>query len=174
MPSLSVIRVGATGVVFFVFLAAAVVSLNSFGRPTYWFPAFIAVGGTLASAYSFARDLRKVMAGESVVDDEITDLGASVTDTHGEGEEAGEPQDQSALRKRMFAWVLWLVALPALGLVIPFFYASLIWLAAVLRFYARRGWLFTVVSVGIFGVVLNVLVVLLEIRLPPAILTGLG
>jgi hypothetical protein len=29
-------------------------------------------------------------------------------------------------------------------------------------------------SVAVFGIVLNVLIVLLEIRMPPSILTGLG
>lgn len=173
MPSLSVIRVGATAVVLLVFLTAAAVSLNSLESPTYWFPMFIAVGGSLASAYSFSRDLRKVMAGESVVDGEVTDLGASVTDTHHEDSD-DDPQAGPILRRRVSAWALWLILLPVLGLVIPFFFASLIWLVVVLRLYAKRSWLFILLSVGVFGIVLNILVVLLEIRLPPTVLTGWG
>lgn len=166
MPSLSVIRVISTGVVFVVFCAAAVISLGGIDRPTYWFPAFIAVAGALASAYSFGHDLRQVMAGKSVVDGEVTDLGASVGD--------GEVQDPAVIRKRVFSWVLWLIALPALALLIPFFYASLIWLAAVLRFAGGRTWRYTAISVVSFGIALNVLVVLLAIHMPPALLTGWG
>jgi hypothetical protein len=57
---------------------------------------------------------------------------------------------------------------------IPFFYASLIWLAAVLRWSAKRGWISVLISVAVFGIVLNVLIVTLEIHMPPALLTGWG
>jgi hypothetical protein len=170
MPNLSVVRLISTGIVFVVFAAAAVISLGAIESPTYWFPAFIAVGGVLVSAYSFGHDFRQVLAGKSVVDGEVTDLGASVSDVS----EDGEAQDPSVIRKRVFAWVLWLIALPLLALVIPFFFASLIWLAAVLRFPGGRSWLYTVISVVVFGVCLNILVVLLAIHVPPALLTGWG
>jgi hypothetical protein len=170
MPNLSVIRVISTGVVFLVFGAAAVISLGAIQSPTYWFPAFIAVGGALVSAYSFGHDLRQVMAGKSVVDGEVTELGASVGDVS----EDGVAQDPAIIRKRVFAWVLWLIALPALALVIPFFFASLIWLAAVLRLPGGRSWLYTAISVVAFGVCLNLLIVLLAIHVPPALLTGWG
>jgi hypothetical protein len=78
------------------------------------------------------------------------------------------------MARRVGALTLWLVALPLLGLAVPFFYASLVWLVALLRFQARKSWLFVVVSVAVFGVLLNVLIVLLGIRMPPAVLTGLG
>ncbi|GAA4431404.1 hypothetical protein GCM10023169_35920 [Georgenia halophila] len=174
MPSLSVIRTGVTGLVLLLFLAVAIISLSAAGSPTYWFPAFIGVGGTLAAAYSFGHDLRKVLSGQSVLADEVTDIGASIDDTHDDDGETDQPRDRAALPRRAVAWALWLIALPVLGLVIPFFYASLLWLVLVLHFYARRGWLLTGVSVGVFAVVLNVLVVLLDVELPPAILTGLG
>ncbi|MCR2810516.1 MULTISPECIES: hypothetical protein [unclassified Microbacterium] len=156
----------STGVVFIVFTAAAILALGAIASPTYWFPAFIAVGGALASGYGFGRDLRKVMAGESVVDGEVTDLGASVTD--------GEVLDSSVIRRRVLVWVLWLIALPALALVVPFFYASLLWLVAVLRFSGGRSWIYIAISVVSFGVVLNLLIVLLAIHVPPALLTGWG
>ncbi|WP_448002766.1 hypothetical protein [Agromyces bauzanensis] len=170
MPSLSVIRVIATGFVLLVFAGAAVISMVSLERPTYWFPAFVAVAGVLSAVYSLLQDLRKVRAKESVVEGEVTDLGASVYDEV----DPGAVENASATWKRVLAWTLWLVALPALALVVPFFYASLIWLAAVLRWSARRSWISVVVSVGVFGLVLNVLVVLLEIHMPPALLTGWG
>lgn len=166
MPSISVIRLIATGVVFLVFLGAAIIALGSIKSPTYWFPAFITVAGLLVTAYSFGHDLRRVRAGESLVDGEVTDLGASVDD--------GEPKDPAVVRRRVLVWSLMLVALPVLALVIPFFYASLIWLFVVLRFVGRRSWLFTVLAVAGFGVVLNLLIVLLEIHVPPALLTGWG
>jgi len=166
MPSLSVIRVISTGVVFLVFLGAAVISLGGVSSPTYWFPAFIAIAGVLASGYSFGHDLSAIRAGESVVDGEVTDLGASVED--------GEPQDSAVVRRRVRDWILWLIALPLLSLVLPFFYASLIWVAAVLRFAGKRTWIFIAVSVITFGVVLNVLIVLLAIHVPPALITGWG
>lgn len=166
MLNLSVVRVIATGVVFAAFIGAAVISLGDIDNPTYWFPAFIAVSGALVSAFSFGLDLRKVLAGESVVDGDVTDLGANVNDS--------EPQEGVSIRRRVLAWSLWLIALPLLALVIPFFYASLIWVTAVLRFAAHRRWLFIAISVIAFGVVVNVLIVLLQIDMPPALITGWG
>lgn len=171
MVSLSAVRIGADGVLLAVFAAAATISLLSVDSPTYWFPAFITVSGTVAAGYNLVADLLRVRAGHSLTEGEIVDIGASVSDTHdGTGSEDGT----GSLGGRILALSLWLVALPLLGLVIPFFYASLIWLVALLRFHAKQKWLFVVASVAVFAVVLNVLIVLLEIRMPPAILTGLG
>ncbi|GGH36815.1 hypothetical protein [Microbacterium album] len=170
MLNLGVVRIVATTAVLAVFVAAAVTSIGSAGRPTFWFPAFVAVAGTIAAAYSLLTDLLNVRRGRSVLEGEVSDLGASVSD--GEDEEDGTGRSETP--KRVLIWALWLVALPALALVIPFFYASLVWLVAVMRVTARRSWLSVAISVGAFGIVLNVLVVLLEIRMPPALLTGWG
>ncbi|MEV1131865.1 hypothetical protein [Agromyces sp. NPDC049794] len=170
MPSLSVVRVIATGFVLLVFAGAAAISLMSIERPTFWFPAFVAVAGTLSALYALTQDLRKIRAGESVVDGEVTDLGASVYDESAPGTE----ENPSSTRRRVLVWTLWFLALPLLALVIPFFYASLLWLVAVLRWSARRGWISILVSVGVFALVLNLLIVLLEIHVPPALLTGWG
>lgn len=173
MPSLSAIRVGSTAVVLIVFLSASIISLSSIGRPTYWFPTFVTLGGTLAAAITLITDLRKMRAGESVLDGEMTDLGASVSDIH-EEEDRTETNDSRSVQRRVFTWVAWFLALPALSLVIPFFFASLIWLAAVLRIYAQRKWIFILISVGAFGLILNLLVILLDIELPPTVLTDWG
>jgi hypothetical protein len=173
---LSAIRIWADGIVLAVFLGAAAISLQALSSPTYWFPAFIAVGGTVAAGYNLVADLLRVRAGHSLTEGEIVDIGASVSDSHddaGSGS-AAEPGEAGSVAHRVVALTLWLVALPLLGLAVPFFYASLIWLVALLRFQARKSWLFVVVSVAVFGVLLNVLIVLLEIRMPPAVLTGLG
>lgn len=175
MVSLSTVRIGADGVLLAVFAVAATISLLSVDSPTYWFPAFITVSGTLAAGYNLVADLLRVRAGHSLTEGEIVDIGASVTDTHDDTHDGtGSEDGTGSLAGRILALTLWLVALPLLGLVIPFFYASLIWLVALLRFHAKQKWLFVVASVAVFGVVLNVLIVLLEIRMPPAILTGLG
>ncbi|GGA67377.1 hypothetical protein GCM10011490_17450 [Pseudoclavibacter endophyticus] len=168
--SLSIARVAATAVVFLVFVGAAIISLGSIERPTYWFPAFVAVAGALSSAYALGVDLRKVLTGRSAVDDEVTDLGASIADV-ADSDDAGE---RSAVRRRVLVWIAWFVALPAVSLVVPFFYASLVWLFCVLRFSGKRSWVFCIVSVIVFGVVVNGLIVLLQIRVPPALLTGWG
>jgi hypothetical protein len=172
---LSAVRIWADGAVLAVFLGAAVISLQALSSPTYWFPAFIAVGGTVASGYNLVADLLRVRAGHSLTEGEIVDIGASVSDGHDAGSgSAAEPGEAGSVARRVVALTLWLVALPLLGLAVPFFYASLIWLVALLRFQGRKSWLFVVVSVAVFGVLLNVLIVLLEIRMPPAVLTGLG
>jgi hypothetical protein len=174
--STSTIRLWADGVVLAVFAFAAFTSLQGIDSPTYWFPAFVTVSGTVVSAFNLGADLRRVRAGQSLTEGEITDIGASLSDTHDDADAGHAPpsEAQGTVVRRVIAWSAMFVALPVLGLVIPFFYASLIWLVAVLRFYAKTRWLFVVVSVAVFGIFLNLLVVLLEIRLPPAILTGLG
>lgn len=176
MVSISAVRIGADGVLLAVFAAAAIISLLSVDSPTYWFPAFVTISGTLAAGYNLVADLLRVRAGHSLTEGEMIDIGASVSDTRDDAEEgdATPPARTGSLASRVLMLTLWLVALPLLGLVIPFFYASLIWLVALLRFQARQKWLFVVASVAVFGIVLNVLIVLLEIRMPPAILTGLG
>jgi hypothetical protein len=169
---MSVVRLWADGVVLVVFVVAAVVSLQGVSSPTYWFPAFITVSGTLAAGYNLVADLLRVRAGRSLTEGEIVDIGASVSDSHddvGDGDPAA-----GSVAKRVLALTLWLVALPLLGLVIPFFYASLIWLVAILRFQAKLRWRVVLASVAVFAVVLNVLIVLLAIKMPPAVLTGLG
>jgi hypothetical protein len=168
--SASAVRIGADGLLLAVFTAAAVISLRSLDSPTYWFPAFITVSGTLAAGYNLVADLVRVRGGHSLTDGEIVDIGASVTDSHDDAAVDGT----GSVGARALVLALWLVALPLLGLVVPFFYAALIWLVALLRFQAKQKWLFVVVSVAVFGVFLNVLIVLLEIRMPPAVLTGLG
>lgn len=170
MLNVNRIRLVATGAVFVVFVAAAIFSLNSLDSPAYWFPAFVAVAGALAAALSFGQDLRKTLAGGSAVDGEVTDLGATI----GDGTDADDPHEQRRVRRRAFAWVIWLIALPLASLVVPFFYASLVWLVAVMRFAGKRSWLFSILSVVIFGVITNVLIVLLQIHVPPALLTGWG
>jgi hypothetical protein len=171
---MSVVRLWADGVVLVVFVVAAVVSLQGVRSPTYWFPAFITVSGTLAAGYNLVADLLRVRAGRSLTEGEIVDIGASVSDSHDDaGERDGDPAAGS-VAKRVLALTLWLVALPLLGLVIPFFYASLIWLVAILRFQAKLRWRVVLASVAVFAVVLNVLIVLLAIKMPPAVLTGLG
>lgn len=176
MVSTSTVRIGADGVVLAVFAAAAVISVRSLESPTYWFPAFITISGTLAAGYNLVADLRRVRAGHSLTDGEIVDIGASVSDTHDEtaAEEVTAQPGTGSVASRVLVLSLGLVALPLLALVVPFFYASLIWLVALLRWQAKQSWLFVGVSVAVFGVVLNVLIVLLEIKMPPAILTGLG
>ena len=176
MVDLSAVRIWADGAVLAVFVGAAVVSLQGIGSPTYWFPAFIAVSGTVAAGYTLVADLLRVRAGHSLTDGEIVDIGASVSDghDHAEPESGAEAGEAGSMARRVGALTLWLVALPLLGLAVPFFYASLVWLVALLRFQARKSWLFVVVSVAVFGVLLNVLIVLLGIRMPPAVLTGLG
>ena len=168
--SLSVARVVATGVVLLVFVAAAVISVGSIDSPTYWFPAFVSIAGALSAAYALGADLRKVLTGRSAVDEEVTDLGASIADM-ADSEDAGE---RAAVRRRVLIWIGWFVALPAVSLVVPFFYASLVWLFCVLRFSGKRSWVFCIVSVIVFGVIVNGLIVLLQIRVPPALLTGWG
>jgi hypothetical protein len=174
--SMSAVRISADGILLVVFTVAAIISLQSIGSPTYWFPAFIAISGTLAAGYNLVADVLRVRAGQSLTEGEIIDVGASVSDTHDEAEvgEAAGPGRTGSVARRALVLTLWLVALPLLGLVIPFFYASLIWLVVLLRFQAKKSWLFVVVSVAVFGVLLNLLIVLLEIRMPPSILTGLG
>ncbi len=175
MVSTSTIRLWADGVVLAVFAFAAVTSLQGIDSPTYWFPAFVSITGTVVSAFNLGSDVRRVRAGQSLTEGDITDIGASVADTHDDDSGHAPRSDaQGSVVKRVIAWSLWLVALPLIGLVIPFFYASLIWLVVVLRFYVKAKWLFVAVSVAVFAVFLNLLVVLLEIRMPPAILTGLG
>ena len=171
MVSTSAVRIGADGLLLAVFAAAAAISLRSLDSPTYWFPAFITIGGTLAAGYNLVADVVRVRGGHSLTDGEIVDIGASVTDTH---DDAAEEDGTGSVGARALVLALWLVALPLLGLVVPFFYAALIWLVALLRFQAKQKWLFVVVSVAVFGIFLNVLIVLLEIRMPPAVLTGLG
>ena len=175
MVSTSTIRIWADAVLLAVFAAAAFISLQSIDSPTYWFPAFISISGVLMAGYNLLADGLRMRAGHSLTAGEITDIGATVADTH--DAEAGEeraPGGTESIRRRVLTWSLLLVALPLLGLVIPFFYASLIWLILLLRFYERKTWLFVAVSVAVFGVLLNVLIVLLDIEVPPAILTGLG
>ena len=180
IPRLSTIRLWADGVLLAVFAAAASISLQSIGSPTYWFPGFVAVSGTLVAAFNLGADIRRVRAGHSLTEGDITDIGASVSDGHDTDADATGATDATrsapggSVATRVITWSLWLLALPLLGLAIPFFYASLIWLVVILRFSAKMRWLSVAVSVGVFAVVLNLLVVLLEIRLPPAILTGLG
>lgn len=129
----------------------------------------------MASGYNLVADLLRIRAGHSLTEGEIVDIGASVSDGHDAGSgSTAEPGEAGSVARRVVALTLWLVALPLLGLAVPFFYASLIWLVALLRFQGRKSWLFVVVSVAVFGVLLNVLIVLLEIRMPPAVLTGLG
>jgi hypothetical protein len=174
---MSTVRLGADGVLLAVFAAAASVSLSSIDSPTYWFPGFVAVSGTLVAAFNLAADIRRVRAGHSLTDGDITDIGATVSDGHdtdADAADASRSAPSGSVATRVVAWSLWLLALPLLGLAIPFFYASLIWLVVILRFYAKMKWLFVAVSVGVFAILLNLLVVLLEIRLPPSILTGLG
>lgn len=171
MVSISAVRIGADGVLLAVFAAAAIISLQSVDSPTYWFPAFITVSGTLAAGYNLVADLVRVRGGHSLTEGEIVDIGATISDSH---DEAGPGEQAGSLARRALGLALWLVALPLLGLVIPFFYASLVWLVALLRFQARQRWLFVVASVAVFAILLNVLIVLLEIKMPPAILTGLG
>jgi hypothetical protein len=174
--STSTLRIWADGVILAIFAFAAVTSLQGIDSPTYWFPAFVSITGTVVSAFNLGSDVRRVRAGQSLTEGEITDIGASLADTYDDDDSGHAPpsDEQSAVVKRVIAWSLWLVALPLIGLVIPFFYASLIWLVIVLRFYVKAKWLFVVISVAVFAVFLNLLVVLLEIRLPPALLTGLG
>lgn len=165
---LSRIRMGVDVVVLVGFAAAAYVCLRSIDSPTYWFPAFVTVSGTLAAGYLTVADGLRLRAGRSLVSDEVTDIGASLSDT------LDEPDELGSMRNRVLAWSAWLVALPVLGLAVPFFYASLVWLVAVLIVQGKKSWKFVVPTVAVFGVFLNVIVVLLEIKLPPAILTGLG
>jgi hypothetical protein len=174
--NLSAVRIWADGIVLAVFAAAAIISLQAISSPTYWFPAFVAISGTTAAGYNLVADLLRVRAGHSLTDGEIIDIGASVSDSHDDADagSAAEPGGEGSVARRVRVLTLWLVALPLLGLAVPFFYASLIWLVALLRFQAKQRWLFVIVSVAVFGVLLNVLIVLLEIRMPPAILTGLG
>jgi hypothetical protein len=174
--STSAIRIGAEGILLAVFAVVAFISVQAINNPTYWFPAFIAVSGTLAAGYNLVADLLRLRAGHSLTEGEITDIGASVSDTHDEPGTAGTAQSGTTenVSGRVLVMAVWLVALPVLALAIPFFFASLIWLVALLRFHARKNWLFVVLSVAVFGVVLNLLILLLEIRMPPAILTGLG
>jgi hypothetical protein len=177
IPGMSSIRLWADGVLLVVFAAAASISLQSIDSPTYWFPGFVAVSGTLVAAFNLVADIRRVRAGHSLTAGDITDIGASVSDGHdtdADATDATRSAPAGSIATRVIAWSLWLLALPLLGLAIPFFYASLIWLVVILRFSARMKWLSVAVSVGVFAIVLNLLVVLLEIRLPPAILTGLG
>lgn len=173
MVSISAVRIGADGVLLAVFAAAAIISLQSIDSPTYWFPAFVTLSGTLAAGYNLVADVVRVRAGHSLTDGEILDIGASVSDTHDDAEE-GDGGAATGTTRRVLTLSLWLVALPLLGLVVPFFYASLIWLVTLLRVQAKMKWLFVLVSVAVFGILLNLLIVVLEIRMPPAILTGLG
>lgn len=173
MLSLSTVRVIATAVVLAVFLGAAAISIIEWGQPTYWFPGFVAIAGTIAAAASLTRDLLLLRKGRSPLDDEVTDLGASVSDASDRPHPEGAPAPAS-VRRRVLAWTGWFVALPLMALVIPFFYASLVWLVLVLRLAAHRKWLSIAISVIVFGVALNVLVVLLNVHMPPALLTGWG
>jgi hypothetical protein len=172
---LSVVRIWADGVVLAVFVVAAVVSLQAVASPTYWFPAFITVSGTLAAGYNLVADVLRVRSGRSLTDGEILDIGASVADGRADDPGVTGPGDEDpGVRRRVFALTAWLVALPLLALVIPFFYASLIWLVALLRVQAKQRWRTVLVSVAVFAVVLNLLIVLLAMKMPPAVLTGLG
>jgi hypothetical protein len=174
---MSTVRLWADGVLLAVFAAAASIALSSIDSPTYWFPGFVAVSGTLVAAVNLVADILRVRAGHSLTEGDITDIGATVSDAHDTDADATDTARSApagSVATRVLAWSLWLLALPLLGLAIPFFYASLIWLVVVLRFYAAMKWLSVAISVGVFAIVLNLLVVLLEIRLPPAILTGLG
>jgi len=168
------IRMGATTVVLIVFVIAAYVSLQGIHSPTYWFPAFISVSGTLVAAFNLLADGRKLRAGQSLTEGEVTDIGASLDDMHTDDDGDQQSYDGAGVRRRVITWSAWLVALPVLGLFIPFFYAALIWVFAVLKFQARKRWVFVLPAVASFGVVMNVIIVLLAIKMPPAILTGLG
>ncbi|BBG01647.1 MULTISPECIES: hypothetical protein [Pseudonocardia] len=155
------------------FLAAATLSLSSLHTPTYWFPAFVTVAGSLVAGYSLAVDLIKLRRGAPVVDGDITDIGASLDDGRGSGEPGTGPAGPS-VGMRALAWTGWLIALPVLALFIPFFFAALLWLVAVTRLQSGLSWKFVVPATAVFAVLLNVVVVALDIALPPAIITGLG
>jgi len=161
---------GATIVVLAAFASAAIISLMSIESPTYWFPAFVSIAGCLAGGYTLVGDTRRLRKGLLITDVEIIDVGAQIGD-HGDGD--GNPEDTASVRRRAIAWMIWLVALPTLALVVPFFHAVLLWLVAVLKFQAKKSWKFTIISVVVFGVFLNVMVVLLDVKLPPS-LFGLG
>lgn len=157
-------RLGVNAVVVAFFAAAAVVSIGAINSPSYWFPAFVAVSGTLAAAGTLIADLVRLARGRSLTEQEILDVGATVTSDAAVGESG---DNGLRTRRRVFAWAAWAAALPALSLLIPFFYAALLWLFIVLKLQARRSWLFSVVAVVCFGILFNVGIVLLDLSMPP-------
>lgn len=170
------IRLGVDGVVLIGFVIAAYTCLRSIESPTYWFPSFVTISGSLAAAHLLVSDGLRMRRGASLVAGDVIDVGASLSDTH-EGENgvvAADGEGPNSVLKRVIAWSLWLVALPLLALVVPFFYAALIWLLAVLVLQVRQSWKFVVPAIVVFGVALNAMVLLLDVELPPAFLSGLG
>jgi len=170
------IRLYVDGVVLIGFVVAAYTCLRSIESPTYWFPSFVTISGSLAAAHLLVSDGLRMRRGASLVAGDVIDVGASLSDTHEDenGEVAADGDGTDSVLKRVIAWSLWLVALPLLSLVVPFFYASLIWLVAVLVLQVRQSWKFVVPAIIVFGVALNAMVLLLDVELPPAFLSGLG
>lgn len=170
------IRLCADGVVLVGFVIAAYTCLRSIESPTYWFPSFVTISGSLAAAHLLVSDGLRMRRGASLVAGEVIDVGASLSDTHEDENGAGRADGEGSnnVVKRVIAWTLWLVALPLLALVVPFFYASLVWLVAILVLQVRQSWKFVAPAIVVFGVALNVMVLLLDVELPPAFLSGLG
>ena len=168
------IRLCMDGVVLVGFVIAAYTCLRSIDSPTYWFPSFVTISGSLAAAHLLVSDGVRMRRGDSLVAGDVIDIGASLSDTHEDAEEAAAADRVEGVFKRVVAWSLWLVALPLLALVVPFFYASLIWLVAVLILQVKQSWKFVVPAILSFGIALNAMVLLLDVELPPAFLSGLG
>lgn len=170
------IRLGVDGVVLIGFVVAAYTCLRSIESPTYWFPSFVTISGSVAAAHLLVSDGLRMRRGASLVAGDVIDVGASLSDTRENENDAVETDGDGtgSVLKKVIAWSLWLVALPVLSLVVPFFYASLIWLVAVLVLQVRQSWRFVAPAIVVFGVALNVMVLLLDVELPPAFLTGLG
>jgi hypothetical protein len=164
------------GVVLIGFVVAAYTCLRSIESPTYWFPSFVTISGSVAAAHLLVSDGLRMRRGASLVAGDVIDVGASLSDTRENENDAVETDGDGtgSVLKKVIAWSLWLVALPVLSLVVPFFYASLIWLVAVLVLQVRQSWRFVAPAIVVFGVALNVMVLLLDVELPPAFLTGLG
>jgi hypothetical protein len=170
------IRLCADGVVLVGFVIAAYTCLRSIESPTYWFPSFVTISGSLAAAHLLVSDGVRMRRGASLVAGDVIDVGASLSDAHEDenGADATDGDGSDSVVQRVIAWSLWLVALPLLSLVVPFFYASLIWLVAVLVVQVRQSWKFVVPAIVVFGIALNAMVLLLDVELPPAFLSGLG
>jgi hypothetical protein len=170
------VRLGVDGVVLVGFVVAAYTCVRSIESPTYWFPSFVTISGSLAAAHLLVSDGMRMRRGASLVSGDVIDVGASLSDTHeDDGSAVGaDGEGTGSVLKRVVAWSLWLVALPVLALVVPFFYASMIWLVAVLVLQVKQSWKFVVPAIVIFGAALNAMVLLLDVELPTAVLSGLG